>query len=114
MAVQIVMDLTGDTRHEFNIGDAEAVAKWSAFQSTAILRLPGDPVILVGSDGGDQYVRVEHDHITSEMCSLMRGGVRSAHRLHSTRSVSSLPALSPKARYVPIQNWAKITHMSSR
>jgi hypothetical protein len=25
--VQIVMDLTGDTRHEFNVGDAEAVAK---------------------------------------------------------------------------------------
>jgi hypothetical protein len=27
MAVQIVMDLTGDTRHEFNTGDAAAVAK---------------------------------------------------------------------------------------
>ena len=27
MAVQIVMDPTGDTRHEFNIGDAVAVAK---------------------------------------------------------------------------------------
>jgi hypothetical protein len=27
MAVQIVMDPTGDTRHEFNVGDAEAVAK---------------------------------------------------------------------------------------
>ena len=27
MAVQIVMDLTGDTRHEFNTGDAAAVAE---------------------------------------------------------------------------------------
>jgi hypothetical protein len=27
MAVQIVMDLTGDTRHEFNTADAAAVAE---------------------------------------------------------------------------------------
>jgi hypothetical protein len=27
MAMQIVMDPTGDTRHEFNTGDAAAVAK---------------------------------------------------------------------------------------
>ena len=30
MAVQIVMDATGDTRHEFNPADADAVAKAEA------------------------------------------------------------------------------------
>ena len=50
MAVQIVMDHTGDTRHEFDAGDAKALAR--AEKRFRELTGKGFRAVALGKDGG--------------------------------------------------------------
>lgn len=59
MAVQIVMDQTGDTRHEFDAGDAKAVAL--AEERFRELTGLGFRAVALGKDGGPGKVVKKFD-----------------------------------------------------
>lgn len=55
MGVQIVMDRSGDTRHEFDVADASAVARAEARFNELVGK--GFRAVALGKDGGtDQLV----------------------------------------------------------